>query len=212
MESERILQPIKVNPGEQFPVSLPLPQTKGKCYDVLKIDVHNSRWYTVCCTRPFFAITHFVNRRTLPCLRSIGQECQWCGAISRRYQGFLLVWDRYDRKTKLLALTESCIEKTPILNPDCHESLVGLEIRPYRIGRTKHSPLRLEFKPEGTARTVVSKVFSAVNVRDHVLSMWGHKVKGEIHVEKDYPLDADNKDDGADEGKLPMVQTEICGE
>lgn len=112
----------------------PPPQDTGDYWPVINIGIDaqdfvilSSSWYGLFC--------HFTQWRTMACTRDLGQDCEFCGSIGRRWIGYLAVTPRGKFTRSLLTLTPNAVNNCKRLVENTDLQRRGIELS--RVPRTK---------------------------------------------------------------------------
>lgn len=115
--------------------------------------------------------THYVERRTVPCVLDLGRDCHDCQLATRRWSGWLPVITPGRAGVQLLHLTEGAVNECPELR-DQGVDLFGVGFVLGRQPRTKHGKLVARVSdqkcrvPEGVRKPLHK-------IQAQVFGLWG---------------------------------------
>lgn len=113
--------------------------------------------------------THFVEARTIPCtLGNGGCICKRDGLASR-WRGYLCCWHVQQAELFLVELTNEAVKHCNIDLTNPPWPLRGALLKLYRSGRTKRSPVRIEF---AQASLIIPNMPDEPDVRAALWRVW----------------------------------------
>lgn len=131
--------PTSVRPSAGIPAPVPLPQNDlGPIIPVIRAPARDQIRVTCLSDRLHGVLTHWVEKREMPCACLWGGPCDLCSSCSgvARWTGWIAVWDALRRGTRLLALPAAAVRNCPELGE--HEGqLRGLVLA---VGRIRPGP------------------------------------------------------------------------
>lgn len=114
--------------------------------------------------------THYIDGRTVPCTLPSGSCRCRPEKLAKRWRGYLATWQPREDKRYLVELTADAYRHTNVDLADMTLELRGLLINLSRAGRSKRSPVRVNFTtatyalpdlpPEPDVRAALERIWS----------------------------------------------------
>jgi len=115
-------------------------------------------------------ITHFLDRRTIPCVRR-ENSCGGCAAsCPKRWKGYFASWCPRVSRMSLVEITYDCYRSMAVDLSPGKVHFRGLAFTLYRVGKKSNAPVRIDW---GTVPVPLEEVPKAFDVKTALRRIWG---------------------------------------
>lgn len=145
---------------------------------LLRVPTRTAMKLAITCAEMLQVDTHFMNRRTLPC---VNENCPGCEAkLQRRYEAYISAMTTQPTRHVIVALTPRAAKQLWDSAPDPRD-LRGTIILLQRVGSRANGPLNCRIEP---AETLSGKLPPMPELIAHMMRIWGIK---QSHMGQDLP-------------------------
>lgn len=175
----RTLWEFKLPGGATYPLRAAPPGEDRHYLEMFRTELGPVYEYTLHSRRLVSFMMHYVDSRNVPCFRSAGVDCQFCGPkSSRRWYGYLVGFSHRAKRVGIITITQYCLKTAPALRKDGYD-LVGRKLGLYRRNGHKRGLVEAKLDLVGRKEVAESEIWSDHDLMAQLFWIWGIKVKNE---------------------------------
>lgn len=176
---------FKLPGGATYPMRAAPPEGEQKFLPMFKTELGPIYEYTLHSQRLVSFMVHHVDSRSVPCFRSAGVECEFCGPkTSRRWYGYLVGYSHRTKQLGIVTITQNCLKTAPALKKDQYD-LVGRKLGLYRTHGHKRGQVIAKLDLVGRKEVPEAEIWSDHDLQAQLFWIWGIKVINEEKYDGD---------------------------
>lgn len=155
------------------------PEGNGKFLKMFKTELGPAYEYTLHSDKVVSFMMHYVDDRNVPCFRTAGVECEFCGPkTSRRWFGFLVGYSHRAKEVGIITVTANCLKTAPALKKEGY-SLLGRRLQMWRVGGHKRGKIVAKLDLVGVNQVQEDAIWEDWDLQAQLFWIWGIKIRNE---------------------------------
>jgi len=168
---------FKLPNGATYPMRAAPPDPDGRYLPMFKTELGPAYEYILHSARIVSYMMHFVDQRNVPCFKTAGIDCEFCGPkTSRRWFGYLVGYSLRAKQRGIITITHNCIKHVPTLKKEGYD-LTGRKLHLWRTGRHKRGQVMARLDLAGVHPVEEGAIMSDWDLQAQLFWIWGIRVK-----------------------------------
>lgn len=165
--------------GTKWPDFVEPPDNGDRFLEMLKIEIGGNYDCWLLSPSLLGIWTHYIDKRTVPCLDQVGAICEFCGPnSSKRWECFAAVYSERHKTKGIIRITAGCYKSNPVLK-GAKGDLTGKRLVLWRTGGHSRGRLLARLDLLQTRDIKPADRWTIAALRGQLNWIWGIRFKGE---------------------------------